>query len=137
MSEGFPPVDHTLLSKEPVPLTEKSRTLELLFQFTYHRMPPDLRELDFKDLMDLAEAAEKYLIQYARAICVLCMRYELLILSNARILFDLFDLTCFKANLYLKRLWKSLPSHANTIMKASFTNSLPSSLTGLFPNWRT
>ncbi|KAF5350784.1 hypothetical protein D9758_010336 [Tetrapyrgos nigripes] len=68
MSEGFPPVDHTIPPKDPVPLTEDSNTLELLFQFTYHRMPPDLKSMDFESLMKLAEAAEKYVIYYARAL---------------------------------------------------------------------
>jgi hypothetical protein len=52
-------------------------TLELLFQSTYyHLMPPDLSDpMGFENMMDLAEAAGKYMIDYARAICVMHMRY--------------------------------------------------------------
>ncbi|THU83694.1 hypothetical protein K435DRAFT_784083 [Dendrothele bispora CBS 962.96] len=71
MSEGFPPTSHTSTSPtEIVPLTEASSTLELLFQYTYHQMPPDLDNLSFQDLMDLAEAAEKYVLHYARKSCL-------------------------------------------------------------------
>ncbi|THU78185.1 hypothetical protein K435DRAFT_769590 [Dendrothele bispora CBS 962.96] len=71
LSEGFPPTSHTSTSlTEIVPLTETSSTLELLFQYTYHQMPPDLDNLNFQDLMNLAEAAEKYVIHYARKSCL-------------------------------------------------------------------
>ncbi|KAF5350781.1 hypothetical protein D9758_010335 [Tetrapyrgos nigripes] len=71
MSEGFPPVNHTIPPKEPVALSKDSKTLELLFQYTYpSRMPPDLDDLDFNGLMKLAEAAEKYVINHARGPCV-------------------------------------------------------------------
>jgi hypothetical protein len=47
MSEGFPLVRHTVPSKDTVQLTENSNTLELLFEFTHHRLPSDLsQELD-------------------------------------------------------------------------------------------
>ncbi|KAF5350780.1 hypothetical protein D9758_010338 [Tetrapyrgos nigripes] len=72
MSDMLPAAYYTRATppKDPMPLPENSSTLELLFQFTYHRMPPDLKKLDFRSLMELAEAAEKYVIHYARAMCV-------------------------------------------------------------------
>ncbi|THU77239.1 hypothetical protein K435DRAFT_974063 [Dendrothele bispora CBS 962.96] len=73
-SEGFPLTEQVTLSQEIVPLTESSSVLELLFQFTYPHMPPDLDDLDFRSLMNLAEAAEKYFIHYCRKICVIHMK---------------------------------------------------------------
>ncbi|KAK7464232.1 hypothetical protein VKT23_006398 [Stygiomarasmius scandens] len=73
MSEGFPPTSHISSSSEIISLPESSSTLELLFQYTYHRLPPDLDNLKFRELMTLAEAAEKYVIHYARKLCVLQM----------------------------------------------------------------
>ncbi|KAF5350783.1 hypothetical protein D9758_010337 [Tetrapyrgos nigripes] len=70
LSEGFPSSEHTIPPEDPVDLTEDSITLEFLFQFTYHRMPPDLDELGFDGLMKLAEAADKYGIHFARGFCV-------------------------------------------------------------------
>ena len=75
MSEGFPPTSHISSSSEIISLPESSSTLELLFQYTYHRLPPDLDNLKFRELMTLAEAAEKYVIHYARKLCVLQMRW--------------------------------------------------------------
>ncbi|KAF5374307.1 hypothetical protein D9758_004635 [Tetrapyrgos nigripes] len=74
MSEGFPSMDHTILPKNPITLTENLHTLELLFQFTYHCMPPDLGDLDCERLLELAEAADKYVIHYARAHCRIHIR---------------------------------------------------------------
>ncbi|THU99286.1 hypothetical protein K435DRAFT_719916 [Dendrothele bispora CBS 962.96] len=73
-SESFPLTEQVILSKDIVPLSESSSVLELLFQFTYPHIPPDLDDLDFRTLMDLAEAAEKYLIHHCRRICAIHMR---------------------------------------------------------------
>ncbi|KAF5351423.1 hypothetical protein D9758_013500 [Tetrapyrgos nigripes] len=71
-AEGFPLAEHTTKGvDEVVPLTESSNILELLFQFTYPQMPPDLAELEFPELMELAEAAEKYLIHHGRQFCLM------------------------------------------------------------------
>ena len=72
-SEGFaaPPGTH---SQEIVSLIETGDTLELLFQFMYPQRQPDLINMDFKQLAELAEAAEKYQVFAAMAICNVYMR---------------------------------------------------------------
>jgi len=40
--------------------------------------PPDLEFLGFKQLLDLAEASEKYVVYGARRICALHLRYAVL-----------------------------------------------------------
>ncbi|KAF5328144.1 hypothetical protein D9758_016714 [Tetrapyrgos nigripes] len=72
-AEGFPLAEHTTRLKgvdEIVPLSETSNVLELLFQFTYPQMPPDLDNLEFPELMEVAEAAEKYFVHHARKLCL-------------------------------------------------------------------
>ncbi|KAF5351421.1 hypothetical protein D9758_013502 [Tetrapyrgos nigripes] len=68
MTEGFPLAEHTTPTQkdEIVSLPEKSSVLELLFQFTYPQMPPDLDDLEFPALMELAAAAEKYFVHHSR-----------------------------------------------------------------------
>ncbi|KAK7442461.1 hypothetical protein VKT23_016058 [Stygiomarasmius scandens] len=73
-AEGFPLTDHTPPSNEIVKLTESSSVLELFFRFAYPQMPPDLDDLDFKSLMEFAEAAEKYLLHHARKFCIIEMK---------------------------------------------------------------
>ncbi|KAK7439527.1 hypothetical protein VKT23_017456 [Stygiomarasmius scandens] len=82
-AEGFPlarntsltaPDEHTQGKKEVISLKEKSTTLELLFQFMIPESPPDLEFLGFKQLLDLAEASEKYVVYGARRICALHLR---------------------------------------------------------------
>jgi len=63
---------------EVVHLTEKANVLELLFQFVYPKRHPDVEELDFKLLAELAEAAEKYEVFFAMEICRIQMRFALL-----------------------------------------------------------
>ncbi|KAF7978064.1 hypothetical protein HWV62_1703 [Athelia sp. TMB] len=48
-------------------------TLELLFQFMYPPKQPDLKKIEFKQLADLAEAAEKYQVYAAMGVCNMCM----------------------------------------------------------------
>ncbi|KAK7464214.1 hypothetical protein VKT23_006380 [Stygiomarasmius scandens] len=79
-AEGFPLAEHTApqadtVTPEQVPLAEDSTVLELLFQFVYPRMPPDLDDLEFPALMGLAEAAEKYFVHHARKFCLMRIRY--------------------------------------------------------------
>ncbi|KAF7976526.1 hypothetical protein HWV62_6351 [Athelia sp. TMB] len=67
-SEGFAAPPGTD-SQEIVPLSEIGGTLELLFQFIYPQRQPDLVNMDFEQLAELAEAAEKYQVFAAMAIC--------------------------------------------------------------------
>ncbi|KAK7442460.1 hypothetical protein VKT23_016057 [Stygiomarasmius scandens] len=73
-AEGFSLTGYTTSSNEIVSLTEPSSVLEILFQFAWPYMPPDLDDLDFKLLMQLAEAAEKYLLHHLRKFCIIEMR---------------------------------------------------------------
>ncbi|KAK7436174.1 hypothetical protein VKT23_019250 [Stygiomarasmius scandens] len=76
-AEAFPPVgQNTAIPSldNPIPLTEKSAILEPLFQFTSPRNQPDLEDLNFKTLMELAEAAEKYVVYSAIRTCVMKMK---------------------------------------------------------------
>ncbi|KZP05904.1 hypothetical protein FIBSPDRAFT_832205 [Athelia psychrophila] len=68
-SEGFSPPEGTTAETEVVSLTENGATLELLFQHMYPQRQPDLRKFEFKQLEDLAEAAEKYQVYTAMEIC--------------------------------------------------------------------
>jgi hypothetical protein len=52
-----------------VELTEDSITLDLLFQFMYPQTPPDLETITFPALASLAEAAAKYEVFIATALC--------------------------------------------------------------------
>ncbi|KZP02354.1 hypothetical protein FIBSPDRAFT_970100 [Athelia psychrophila] len=70
VSEGFAPPDGTRTSQhEVVSLTENGVTLELLFQFIYPQKYPDLKDVEFPQLAALAEAAEKYQVYPAMAVC--------------------------------------------------------------------
>ncbi|KAI0058335.1 hypothetical protein BV25DRAFT_1283534 [Artomyces pyxidatus] len=73
LSEGFPGEDLPTYN-EIVPLSESSATLELLFQFMYPQPLPDLEDLPFTNLEQLAEAAEKYSVYAAMAVCKIYMR---------------------------------------------------------------
>ena len=53
---------------------EKSATLDLLFQFCYPERHPDLNDLAFDILTELAEAAEKYEVFSAINICKIAMK---------------------------------------------------------------
>ncbi|KZP08006.1 hypothetical protein FIBSPDRAFT_939222 [Athelia psychrophila] len=57
-----------------VPLSEHSSVLELLLQYMYRQPQPDLKAVEFEKLADLAEAAEKYQVFSAIAICNVFMR---------------------------------------------------------------
>ncbi|KAF7978043.1 hypothetical protein HWV62_1661 [Athelia sp. TMB] len=68
-SEGFSPPPGVSSRDEIVSLTENKDTLDLLFQYIYPHRHPDLAEIDFKQLAELAEAAEKYQVFAAMTIC--------------------------------------------------------------------
>ena len=74
-SEGFSPPPDTSSREEIVSLTENGDTLDLLFQYIYPQRQPDLTEIDFKQLAELAEAAEKYQVFSAMTICNVHMTY--------------------------------------------------------------
>ncbi|KAJ2918843.1 hypothetical protein MD484_g1608, partial [Candolleomyces efflorescens] len=65
---GFPPVDSQSclgVTSEPVPLPESSSVLDLLFPFIYPMDRPKVEEMEFKIVIELAEAAEKYQVYSA------------------------------------------------------------------------
>ncbi|KAK7445137.1 hypothetical protein VKT23_015005 [Stygiomarasmius scandens] len=73
-AEGFPSsfsngLTATAKFDEIIPLTEMSATLDLLFQFVYPKDQPDLLHLEFQAVMDLAKAAEKYVVYNAINVC--------------------------------------------------------------------
>ena len=79
-STGFPlpveplPSPELLPSPEPIRLSEKGSTLELLFQFLYPEPHPDLASVEFDTLEPLAYAAEKYKVFSAINICKIRMQ---------------------------------------------------------------
>lgn len=72
---GFSPEGLTIADKELVELTEAADVLELLFQFIYPRRQPDLLNIEFVLLAEIAEAAEKYEVYAAMNTCHSRMRY--------------------------------------------------------------
>ncbi|KAJ2918842.1 hypothetical protein MD484_g1609, partial [Candolleomyces efflorescens] len=76
---GFPPVrsqSGLSVTSEPVPLTESSSVLNLLFRFIYPMDRPKVEDMEFKIVIELAEAAEKYQVFSAVHVCRLCLRYS-------------------------------------------------------------
>ena len=57
-----------------IQLPEKSVILDLLFQFCYPERHPELNDLAFDILAELAEAAEKYKMFSAISICRISMK---------------------------------------------------------------
>ncbi|KAJ7581919.1 hypothetical protein C8J56DRAFT_1029339 [Mycena floridula] len=74
-SEAFPGMSPGLKESqhEIVRLTERSAVLELMLQFMHPQCPPDCSSLKFELLEELAEAAEKYQIYSAVAMCKMYM----------------------------------------------------------------
>ncbi|CAA7269261.1 unnamed protein product [Cyclocybe aegerita] len=60
---------------EVVHLAEPARVLEILFQYVYPKRHPDLENLDFQLLAELAEAVEKYEVFPAMNTCVTRLRH--------------------------------------------------------------
>ncbi|KAJ4465990.1 hypothetical protein C8J55DRAFT_565993 [Lentinula edodes] len=71
---GFPPADTPSSLGEIVRLSESSSTLEILFQFVYPQRHPSLDKLAFEELLEVAEAAEKYEVYGALSACHLILR---------------------------------------------------------------
>ena len=61
-------------SDEVIQLPEKSVILDLLFQFCYPERHPELNDLAFDILAELARAAEKYKVFSAISICKIVMK---------------------------------------------------------------
>jgi len=59
---------------EIVQLSESSAVLDLLLQYIYRQRQPDLDDIDFGTLAELAEAVEKYEIYSAMKVCSMHMR---------------------------------------------------------------
>ena len=74
-SEGFSPPSGISSRDEIVSLTENGDTLDLLFQYIYPQRHPDLAKIDFKQLAELAEAAEKYQVFATMTVCNIYMTY--------------------------------------------------------------
>ncbi|THU85487.1 hypothetical protein K435DRAFT_764157 [Dendrothele bispora CBS 962.96] len=73
-AEGFPSSatngsTATAELDEIIPLFESSATLEILFQFIYPKDQPNLLHMDFQSVMDVAKAAEKYVVYNAMNVC--------------------------------------------------------------------
>ncbi|KAL0569820.1 hypothetical protein V5O48_012138 [Marasmius crinis-equi] len=69
-TEAFPQDGATTQSPDDiVSLTEKSETLRLFLRFTHNYPAPDLSLLSIDDLLDLAEAGNKYGNYFALAAC--------------------------------------------------------------------
>jgi hypothetical protein len=74
-SEGFAAAGECTIpaSSEALDLPETAAVLELLLQYMYRQPQPDLTQVKFVDLSDLAEAAEKYQVYPAMEICKVMM----------------------------------------------------------------
>jgi hypothetical protein len=70
---GFPPVEFKSSKDDIVPMTESSYVLDLLFTFMYPMPTPDVKDLPFVYLADLAESAEKYQVFSAMTLCNIYM----------------------------------------------------------------
>ncbi|KAF9524872.1 hypothetical protein CPB83DRAFT_945509 [Crepidotus variabilis] len=70
-SDAFPAVGFEVT--EPVELSETADVLQLMLYFMHHVRQPELKNLDFKVLAGLAEAAEKYSIFTAMDLCKIHM----------------------------------------------------------------
>lgn len=58
-----------------IKVTESKDTLDSLFQYMYPQARPDLRKLEFKQLVELSAAAERYEVFGAIDMCSIQMRY--------------------------------------------------------------
>lgn len=79
-ADGFPPAEFATKG-ETVQLTETAATLELLFRFVYPQELPDLENEEFETIYSLAEAAEKYRVYAAIALCKVFLKCVLLDVS--------------------------------------------------------
>jgi hypothetical protein len=71
-SEGFPAPGDVIAPDKAVDLTENAETLRVLMTFMHSQRFPSLlnmHEESFQELLELADAAEKYLVHSAMAVC--------------------------------------------------------------------
>jgi hypothetical protein len=62
-------------SNVAVELAESAAVLDLLFQYMYRQLPPNLQDVEFTICAGLAEAAEKYYVYSALNLCRNKMKY--------------------------------------------------------------
>jgi hypothetical protein len=75
-TDAFPSVESVTHDvNEIVELSETSDVLRLVILFTHHQKYPDLSQVPFQTLYEFAEAAEKYGIFSAMAVCHLALKY--------------------------------------------------------------
>ena len=74
---GAPGTSLLVASGEVVPLSESSKVLAVLFAFIYPKRHPDLEDMGFEDVSEVAEAAEKYEVYPAMNVCRKRMRCAL------------------------------------------------------------
>ena len=76
-STGFPSVKldsesssgSVAIASKPIPLTEPSNVLALLFSFLYPKKVPETLGDIFETVLGVAEAAEKYRVHLAILVC--------------------------------------------------------------------
>jgi hypothetical protein len=71
---AFPPSDTFQTMGEITYLTETEDVLAVMFQFVYPRRHPDLEDMDFKIVIQVAEAVEKYEVFAGMNTCKLRLR---------------------------------------------------------------
>ncbi|KAF8956957.1 hypothetical protein BDZ97DRAFT_1670745, partial [Flammula alnicola] len=72
---AFPPSDLFDTQGEVTCLTETADVLAIMFQFVYPRRHPDLEDVDFQLVIQVAEAVEKYEVFSAMNTCRLRLRH--------------------------------------------------------------
>ncbi|KAG2014948.1 hypothetical protein CC2G_008267 [Coprinopsis cinerea AmutBmut pab1-1] len=75
-TDGFPISDSVTDSLDPVKLTESEETIRLMMQFCHNQRRPSVVDLSIRTVVDLAEAAEKYLIDAAVDACSTALFYR-------------------------------------------------------------
>ncbi|KAL1733922.1 hypothetical protein EV714DRAFT_203362 [Schizophyllum commune] len=71
--EAFPCVDGTVVASEPLNLTENKATLKTLLAFMHLAPQPKIRNLPCSEVLELAEAAEKYGVHSATQVCAIVL----------------------------------------------------------------
>ena len=88
-TEGFPIAGSTVVS-DPVLLEETAEVLRLVLGFTHNVRPVNLDTIDFTLLASLAEAAEKYMLQWKSVgyRCRMSVQFKILIQPSLIFTFD-------------------------------------------------
>jgi len=131
-SEGFASADAISAASdnaddtEIVHLSESSAVLDLLLQYMHRQRQPDLTDVEFPILADLAEAAEKYEVYSAMTICNVHMRFAITshpveVLGYAfkhdyrKLMDEVAPLTIDKPVHELTAYWESIPNRIFTV----------------------